>query len=555
MKRRTNLSLMAGMLVFLMAGIVFTSCEQDDEPEPKAEITSFTIVNAGADGNTSVDGTIENTSITVGVPFKTDVTALVPEIEVSEGATVTPSSGEALDFTDPRNFVVTNGDVENTYEVSVNKLDPTSPVLVSLDVTSVTTGENYESSIDQGAESVTVTYNELQSHTVVLKNVEVGPSGATYTTSSGTDTLDLSSDQTLSVAYSGDSAHYNITANVTSAGLDPATASIVMDKSAASQAVPTEIEDNNSRNAAFNGEYVFVTSRTNGPHVYYWDVNATVDEVNELAGIDSLSGGTWTVSDVQTVGDAIYVSNMVMNSGSTFKVYKWENVEDTVPEVVLEYTVSADNQRFGDAVSIIGDPSQDGWIAASNFPGFGGEADNNNFYVWKASGGEFPAEPEVWDVQVESGNNLGQYGRVSEIPGMDNRYAVTGAEMGITVVDGSGNAQFEVPVNLIQTRSYDPSIFEYNGGMYLSYTINREWEANGAWYEVVNITEGADAVEGLSNLSDSNIADKKVYSKNFSGAADPWISSANRVAFDANGDPMVMAFTVQNGFIVEGFTN
>jgi hypothetical protein len=276
--------------------------------------------------------------------------------------------------------------------------------------------------------------------------------------------------------------------------------------------------------------------------------------VKELAGIDQVTGGTWKVSDVVTKGDAIYVSNMVMSSGGVFKVYKWESVDDDAPEVVLEYEVTADNQRFGDAISVIGDLSQDGFIAVSNFPGSGGEADNNNFYIWQASGGEMPAEPAVWDVQVESGANLGQYGRVSAIPGVSDRYLVTGAEMGITVVNGNGEAQFEVPKSLIQSRSYDPSVFEYNGGTYLSYTINREWEENGAWYSIVNITEGADAVEGLRNLSEANFASKKVYEKNFSGAPDWWISSVNRVGFDSNGDPMVMAFTVQNGFIVEKFS-
>jgi hypothetical protein len=537
-----------------MAGMVFTSCEDDDSAGPKAEINSFAIVNAGANGETTVEGTVEATSITVDVPYKTDVTQLVPEIEVSNNATVTPSSGDTLDFTQPRNFVVTNGDAENTYQVTVNKQDPTGPVLKSLDVTSVTTENKYETTLDQGAAEVMVTYNELQTSVVVLKNVEVGPEGATYATSTESDTMDISSDQTLTVSYGGETQDYTITGNVTAAGFDPATVETVMDKSAASQAVPTEIEDNNSRGAAFNGQYVFVPSRANGPHVYYWDVTSTVDEVKELAGIDQVTGGTWKVSDVVTQGDAIYVSNMVMNSGGVFKVYKWESVDDDAPEVVLEYEVTADNQRFGDAISVIGDLSQDGFIAVSNFPGFGGEADNNNFYVWQASGGEMPAEPAVWDVQVESGANLGQYGRVSAIPGVSDRYLVTGAEMGITVVNGNGEAQFEVPKSLIQSRSFDPHVFEYNGGTYLSYTINRGWEANGAWYSIVNITEGADAVEGLSNLNASNFASKKVYEKNFSGDADAWVSAINRVGFDSNGDPMVMAFTTLNGFIVEKFS-
>ncbi len=54
------------------------------------------------------------------VPAETDVTALVPVIEVSEGASVSPASGEPQDFTDPVVYTVTaqNGTTAE-YTVSV----------------------------------------------------------------------------------------------------------------------------------------------------------------------------------------------------------------------------------------------------------------------------------------------------------------------------------------------------------------------------------------------------------------------------------------------------
>jgi len=558
MSKKVSFKLVAGMLIFALAGMFFTACEEDDEPQPKAEITAFAIVDAGADGQQRVEGTIENNSITVDVPYKTDLTALTVEIEVSESASVTPSSGETLDFAESRNFVVTNGDLENTYEVTVNKLDPDTPVLMSLDVLSVTTEEAYETQIDQSTATISVTYNELQSNIVALQNVEVGPEGASYVTSSETDTLDLSGEASLTVEYGEESLKYTIEANRTEAGFNPETVETILDKSGASQAVPTGIETQDTRAADFNGDYVFVASRQDGNHVYYWEVGATVDEMKELQGMDQISGGDFTVSDVETVGDAIYVSNGAFTAGKSFKVYKWDNVDDAEPEVVLEYQVG-ETERLGDAISVIGDPSQDGFIASANFPGWGGGASGENkFYVWKATSGQLASSPEIWEVHPESGSNLGQYGKINEIPGVSDRYLVSGTEMGVAVINSNGEAQYEIPTNLITMRALDPQVFEYNGGVYLTYTVNRKDAASNtpnSRYEIINITEGADAVEGLMNLTASNLDQKRVYENDYSSDAKVLtINADTEVAFDDNSDPVIMSFTVTDGFVVESFT-
>lgn len=68
------------------------------------------------------EGEINEVSKTVLVymPEGTDVTHLVPTIEVSEGASVSPASGEAQDFTNPVDYTVTaiNGTTA-TYKVTV----------------------------------------------------------------------------------------------------------------------------------------------------------------------------------------------------------------------------------------------------------------------------------------------------------------------------------------------------------------------------------------------------------------------------------------------------
>ena len=99
-------------------------------------ILSFTI-----DG---VEGEINEVAktVTLLMPEGTDVTELVPTIEVSEGATVSPASGEAQDFTNPVTYTVTamNGTTaEYTASVVVEggSMEPTGKTVLIKDFTGV----------------------------------------------------------------------------------------------------------------------------------------------------------------------------------------------------------------------------------------------------------------------------------------------------------------------------------------------------------------------------------------------------------------------------------
>ena len=97
-------------------------------------ILSFTI-----DG---VEGEINEVAktVTLLMPEGTDVTELVPTIEVSEGATVSPASGEAQDFTNPVTYTVTalNGTTA-VYTVTVmvegGEVEPTGKTVLIKDFT------------------------------------------------------------------------------------------------------------------------------------------------------------------------------------------------------------------------------------------------------------------------------------------------------------------------------------------------------------------------------------------------------------------------------------
>ena len=92
-----------------------------------ASITSFVL-------NGSYIGVINQTNrtILVRVPTTEDVTNMVPAIGLSEGATVTPASGEAQDFTEPVEYTVTYRTASATYTVTVEQSDAPSAVYVGL---------------------------------------------------------------------------------------------------------------------------------------------------------------------------------------------------------------------------------------------------------------------------------------------------------------------------------------------------------------------------------------------------------------------------------------
>jgi len=79
-----------------------------NEPVYEKAITSFSFKSLIP----NVDGVIDETghTIVLNVPFGTDISALIPIITVSTGASVSPESGTAQDFSSPVTYTVTAGD-------------------------------------------------------------------------------------------------------------------------------------------------------------------------------------------------------------------------------------------------------------------------------------------------------------------------------------------------------------------------------------------------------------------------------------------------------------
>ena len=112
------------ILTLFVTLVAITSCSEDDNTPALSSLNSITSFKINFEGVNEDEITYDlGNEITVSVPFKTELKGLKPIIEVSENATVSPASGEAVDFEDgvAKPFVVTAEDeTTKTYNVTIN---------------------------------------------------------------------------------------------------------------------------------------------------------------------------------------------------------------------------------------------------------------------------------------------------------------------------------------------------------------------------------------------------------------------------------------------------
>lgn len=98
-------------LVLVVGGVFLSSCQKEEPLSSKKEVLSFIFeASKNAELDHNILGVISGTSITATVPFGTDVSILIPSIEVSPKAQLTPASAGAIDFSSPVSFTVTAED-------------------------------------------------------------------------------------------------------------------------------------------------------------------------------------------------------------------------------------------------------------------------------------------------------------------------------------------------------------------------------------------------------------------------------------------------------------
>ncbi len=113
----------SSILCFFIAMLAITSCTKNEiELSTLSSINEFKIAFTGVDEK-DITYDLGNT-ITISVPFKTELSGLVPTIGISDKASVSPASGTAVDFVDgvAKPFTVTaeDGVTKKVYDVIIN---------------------------------------------------------------------------------------------------------------------------------------------------------------------------------------------------------------------------------------------------------------------------------------------------------------------------------------------------------------------------------------------------------------------------------------------------
>lgn len=198
MKKLTNMSL----ALIILLGCMFTACK--DDVSNSLDLESDVNISAFKVGSTA--GYIDNETgtITVLVPSGTDLSAIIPIIELPVNATVSPASGVAQNFTfstiTPIEYTVFSGNLYNRYKVTVKE--------IKAEITSFRIGSQY-GIINQSNDSIVI-YLPEGTDVTGLSPVIAYTEGASISPGQGSY-VDFSSPVTYSLDYEGETFTYTVT--------------------------------------------------------------------------------------------------------------------------------------------------------------------------------------------------------------------------------------------------------------------------------------------------------------------------------------------------------
>ncbi|MCD7850436.1 MAG: PCMD domain-containing protein [Parabacteroides sp.] len=129
------------------------SCIQDEAPNAEADITAFSVKDAG-DGILDVD--IENDKILVWASPNLESYRFAPEFVLTPGATISPESGTQLDFAEPQYYEVTSEDRKWKKKYEVSFLAADIPTEFSFEHYYIKEKTNYETFYEEDAEGKTL---------------------------------------------------------------------------------------------------------------------------------------------------------------------------------------------------------------------------------------------------------------------------------------------------------------------------------------------------------------------------------------------------------------
>ncbi len=529
------------VFAFLLA---FAACEKDDPKSDEAFITGFTLAG--------VTATVSGSSITLSVPYGTDISNLSPTISNSLASTITPAAGTARDFGSPVTYTVTaeDGKTSNSYTVTVTVLDPDSVAIASFSIPDV------DSQIDESAKTITVNVFEGTDVSALTPSITTIPADATLNLGGGTS-LDLNSSVTITVSAGSKSESYTVSVNFLSTGFD-AENPVILLNAGVLNVLPPELGDagDNERGFSLNSSHVYVADRGEGV-IHYWNNDGTSAAASQLKNGDIVSGGVWKLADVVATENGILGSNMNW-AGGDFKVYRWKDHEAD-PELFLSYPTkdSGNNIRLGDNINFVDDPQGDGYLTAMVFTGFNSIPNNTFVLIWDVVNGSITDAENPRKIEFAELNNAGNYGYVEAVEDANDEYLlVNGANIVPTLYDLDGTQKLtSIGTDAIKTRTFGGKIFEFNQKRYLALVDagperDSQIADRPAALLIYDITGGS-LVEAFNAIKADNVESKLVFISPFGNKKNVNQSSDVDVFVDPSGERVVvMAGAANNGFQV-----
>ncbi|MNF39501.1 putative glycoside hydrolase [compost metagenome] len=197
---------MAKAFMALALIFVISACEDSFENggfevDSPSNVTAFKI--------NGVSGAIDQKTgkINVTLPYGSEITAVIPEVSLQEGATTNLDLSKPINFTNPVKFRVVNGNLYKDYTVTVVVLSP----IKSFKINSV------EAIINDANKTITMTLPENTDLTALQPIIEL-TEGVSISPASGT-TIDFTNPVIFVVTSNGKSVNYTANVGVPVAGL------------------------------------------------------------------------------------------------------------------------------------------------------------------------------------------------------------------------------------------------------------------------------------------------------------------------------------------------
>ncbi|MDR3219403.1 MAG: DUF4623 domain-containing protein [Dysgonamonadaceae bacterium] len=367
------------IVILLLPLLTITACKEEsivDNPSGETIVYSVYIANGGLSGGTRYNGIVDEATHTLtfnDVAAETDIQQLKFSGKISLGAHFDQESYDFYNASNPAEKVlekplnIVSGNNLQEYRVVVNLIDPESDPMVGKIEVETASGRVINGVVDLSEKWIYLNVpNEAE---VTVKSIALIPARTSYTfTNAVNNKLSKSNPGYINLSFLGMTDSYRISFDEAPVAGINFGAPIVHDFST-NTTVWSDLVNENTRSADFDGEYVLLVSREGGtlPKLLRAsDILSNATPTPIMLSTKDIAGGTYVISSGRLMQGHIYICNLTTGLADTdagkLKLYHYAS-PTADPELVLDFggvineatTVAG---RFGDNMSM--DLDEDG---------------------------------------------------------------------------------------------------------------------------------------------------------------------------------------------------